>query len=183
MDDEQQQKRENGEVYYDARGVPHQKGREGSPTYRTGWENTFLDAYRNSGIIRYALQAAEITWPLLSRRLKSDPEFAESYEYARKEATAILERAAWKRAVNGVERKRTIFYKGKPVGEETVTEYSDGLLKFLLVANDPEKYREQVDHNYKLSILRAEAARIAEAEGLPIEEVVAEAERIVYGKG
>lgn len=166
----------------DARGVPHPHGMLGSVA-RTGWEDVFLEAFRNSGIIRTALSAAGITYPLLHRRVKSDPEFAQQYEYARRDAVAILERAAWKRAVSGVERRRTIFYKGKAVGEEVVTEYSDGLLKFLLTANDPDKYREQVDHNYKLSILRAEAQRIAEAEGLPVDEVVAEAERIVYGKG
>ncbi len=60
---------------------------------------------------------------------------------ALREACDILEGEAWRRAVQGVERP--IHYQGAQV--DTIREYSDTLLIFLLKGARPEKYRERFE--------------------------------------
>lgn len=66
-----------------------------------------------------------------------DPDFAVAVEAAKWEFTEGLERAAYERAVTGVDEP--VYYEGKVVG--TVKRYSDRLLAMLLKKHDPE-YRE-----------------------------------------
>lgn len=71
-----------------------------------------------------------------------DPEFMKLYEVARKEAVAVLEAEAWRRAVDGESTPITV------AGErEEVDKKSDTLLIFLLKAHAPEKYRDRYDVN------------------------------------
>ena len=62
-----------------------------------------------------------------------------------------------------------------------VREFSDTLLIFLLKGAMPEKYRERHEITIDHVALRSEAERIAKENDLPVEEVVAEAERIAKG--
>jgi hypothetical protein len=57
---------------------------------------------------------------------------------------------------------------------------SDALLTFLLRAERPDKYREQVAVRLDL---RREAARIATSLGIDVEEMIIEAERLLASTG
>lgn len=59
-------------------------------------------------------------------------------------ATDALEQEARRRAVDGV--VDSVFHQGEVVG--TKRTYSDSLLKDLLKANNPQKFRERVDVNH-----------------------------------
>jgi len=63
-----------------------------------------------------------------------DPDFAEAWTEALREAVATLEREAWRRAVEGNEEP--MVSGGKVVG--TVRRYSDSLLALLLRRHAPE---------------------------------------------
>lgn len=73
-----------------------------------------------------------------------DPGFRKSWEMAYEDGTEVLEQEAHRRAVEGVEKP--IYVKGEIV--DTVYEYSDTLLIFLLKARDPKKYRENIKHEH-----------------------------------
>jgi hypothetical protein len=73
------------------------------------------------------------------------PEFAAAWEEALDEAADRMEREAFRRAVEGVE-KPVFGSMGQGLGSGEVgrvREYSDTLLIFLLKAAKPEKYRER----------------------------------------
>lgn len=73
-----------------------------------------------------------------------DPSFASEWEQIIQDAIDSLEKEAWRRAREGVTRVEPIMYQGEKVAEKIITEYSDNLITFLLKANRPEKYREQI---------------------------------------
>lgn len=147
----------------------------------TGWEGDFLYAYARSGVIRAGAQNARVAYNTVQRARRTNGAFAEAYAEAREMAIDLLEHAAWTRAIEGVTRKKAVYYKGKKVegSEQEVTEYSDGLLKFLLIANRPERYRETIDHNHNVNLAIEEARRIAEEKGLDVEAVIAETKRLL----
>lgn len=62
--------------------------------------------------------------------------FRAAWDEALRSATSVLADTAYQRAVEGV--RKTIWYKGEPVGEETI--YNDRLLMFLLRVRDPHGY-------------------------------------------
>lgn len=69
-----------------------------------------------------------------------DEEFAVGWADVEERVVERMEREAYRRAVEGVEKP--LVSAGKLV--TTVSEYSDGLLTFLLKARRPEKYRDNV---------------------------------------
>lgn len=79
-----------------------------------------------------------------------DAEFAAAWNEALEAGTEELEEEARRRALRGTEEP--VFYKGEPCG--AIRKYSDTLAIFLLKANKPEKYRE----NINISIPNLDAA-------------------------
>ena len=149
------------------------------PVPLEGWEGDFLAAMRDNGILRVACQLARISSTTVYRRRESDPAFAKAYVEAQSMAVDILESAAWTRAVKGVTRTKDVYHKGVVVGTETITEYSDGLLKFLLQANRPDKYREAVDPTQNMNAALQAARRQAIEMGLNPDVVEADAKRLM----
>ena len=98
----------------------------------------FLDTYREIGIVRDAAKEAGINRCTVYKWLK-DETFKAEFEQAREEATEKLEREAIRRAAEGVDKP--VYYQGKLV--DTVKEYSDTLLIFLLKGMNPDKYAER----------------------------------------
>lgn len=145
----------------------------------TGWEGDFLAAYRMTGIIRASCVEARVSSNTVARMRKQSPAFEQAMMEAKDEAIDRMEAAALNRAVVGTTRTKGVYHQGKRVGEETITEYSDTLLIFLLKANRPEKYRDSVDHNHRMTAMHEEAKRISEQEGIPYDDIVAEAERFM----
>ena len=101
----------------------------------------FLAAYRGTGNILLACQAAQISRSSHYRWLQ-EPDYAQEFEQAKKDAVDVLEAEARRRAVEGY-MEPVGWYKGQAGG--TVRRYSDALLIFLLKGAAPEKYRERVE--------------------------------------
>lgn len=126
-------------------GLPPQKGRNGrnlTPEQKAEAQAKFLQTFEQTANITVSAKAAHVSRTTVYHWLEHNGPFALSYHQAEAVANDVLEAEAYRRAVQGVEKKRTIYYKGDPVGEETVREYSDVLLIFLMKARMPDKYRE-----------------------------------------
>jgi hypothetical protein len=121
---------------------------------RGEWRPAFLAALRNSGNVRAACRAADVSRQTVYEHRATDPEFAAAWQETLEEALDVLEAAAWSRAATS----------------------SDTLLMFLLRAHRPEVYRERVD--LRLDGLR-EVKRLAQAEGVDEAAAVAEWERML----
>jgi hypothetical protein len=72
---------------------------------------------------------------------RSNPDFRRAWNKATTIGTELLEREAERRAYHGTEKP--VFHKGQQCG--TITEYSDGLMTFLLKARRPEVYRDMIE--------------------------------------
>lgn len=99
----------------------------------------FLAAYRETGNISRAAEAAGISRDMHHRRMRKDPAYVAEFEMAKLEAIDLLEDEARTRAIEG--RARDVYYQGVVCGTEMV--YSDGLLQFLLRGAKPQVYRER----------------------------------------
>lgn len=105
-------------------------------------KGAFLAAFRETGNVRLACEAAEVGRSSHYRWLDEDPEYREGFGLAKEDAADILEAEAKRRAVEGVEEP-TGWYKGEPGGY--IRRYSDTLLIFLLKGLKPEVYRERLE--------------------------------------
>ena len=101
----------------------------------------FLAAYRETGNVKLAAEAAQISRSAHYRWV-AEPDYAEEFEQAKRDAVDVLEAEARRRAVTGV-LEPVGWYKGEAGG--TVRRYSDTLLIFLLKGAAPEKYRERLE--------------------------------------
>ena len=96
----------------------------------------FLVALAEGGSIAGAARACDRATRTVYDWRSSDAEFAEQWDEALQRAVALLEKEAWRRAVQGVDEP--VVSGGKIL--TTVKRYSDSLLKTLLAAHRPEKY-------------------------------------------
>ena len=120
---------------------------------RPDWAPRFLEAIRSSGNVRLAARAAGIDRSTPYQRARRDPVFAAAWAEATEDAIDLLEAEARRRALAS----------------------SDQLLMFLLRAHRPEKYRDRFDVRLEL---QAEAERVAERLGVPVEDVLERVERL-----
>lgn len=93
----------------------------------------FLAHMAVTGNVSDSCRQARISRPTVYRIRREVPSFKDAWNSAMKMARDNLEREAWRRAVDGVERK--VFQGGKTVG--VVREYSDALLTTMLRARHP----------------------------------------------
>ena len=91
------------------------------------WGATFLAAYRESGVVSLAAQAAGVDRTTPYARRKADPDFARMWGEAEEEATDVLVAEARRRALDS----------------------SDALLIFLLKSHRPAVYREKFDVTHR----------------------------------
>ena len=103
-------------------------------------QRAFLAAFCRCGGLSKSAQIAGI---VLSNHYNwlHEPEYKAAYAEAQAIAGDYLEEIAWRRAADGVERP--VYWQGKVVGY--ITEYSDGLIKFLLKGAKPTRYRDNID--------------------------------------
>lgn len=122
-----------------------------------------MEALRNTGNVRAACMAASIDRTEVYRRRGFDDRFRDRWDTSLDEYVEVLEAELHRRAVQGVERTKSYFYKGKKVGQDTVREFSDVLLIFRLKALRPEVYRErhEVKHTGTDQNLDAEIKQLA----------------------
>lgn len=98
----------------------------------------FIKEYLEDPVIKHVTKKLSMERRTFYHWLKNDKEFVKKYEEARGIILVFLEDEAYRRAVTGI--SKPIYQGGMQVG--TIREYSDVLLKLLLQANDPAKYRE-----------------------------------------
>lgn len=108
------------------------------------WQDPFIAELADCGNISAACKAAGVQRTTAYRTRDKDPIFARRWDDAINKALDSLEQEAWRRAREGVTRIEPIMYQGEQVAEKIITEYSDNLITFLLKANRPGKYREQI---------------------------------------
>jgi hypothetical protein len=94
-------------------------------------QDRFLDVLSSSGIILEACRAVGIHRTLVHYWNEHDEEFSGRYEQNKLDANDRVRAEIYRRAMQGVNRRRPIYYKGQQVGTEVITEYSDALLIFL----------------------------------------------------
>lgn len=114
----------------------------------------FIDELRKRGNVTDACRVAGFERRSTAYEWRNaDPEFAAQWEEALDEASDLLEKEAWRRAVDGVQEP-VIGRVGKdedgiltgPDGKPLyIRKYSDTLMALLLKAHKPEKYRERQD--------------------------------------
>ena len=97
----------------------------------------FIEALRTTGNVTLAAQHAERSRNEVHDVRQRSKRFAAQWDDALEEATDLLEAAAWRRAVTGIDKP--MFFKGEVVG--STKKYSDRLLMFLLEAYKPEMFR------------------------------------------
>jgi len=126
-------------------GLTLEKGHNGrnlTPDQRAEAQAKFLQTFEQTANITVSARAARVSRTTVYHWLEHNGPFGLAFHQAEGVANDVLEAEAYRRAVSGVEKKRVIFYKGEQVGEETVREYSDLLLIFIMKARMPDKYRE-----------------------------------------
>ena len=114
---------------------------------RRPWKPLFLDTLRGTGNVRLSASNADVARQVAYRARDSSPKFRADWDEALEEARELLEAEARRRAAMGVEEP--VFYKGQVVGH--IRKYSDNLLMFLLKAHWPEKFRENLSIDQRVS--------------------------------
>lgn len=107
-------------------------------TPKKDWQEAFLDKLRSSPNVAAAAKAAGYSRQWMYEVREQDTEFAKAWDDAIAESLDVAEGELYRRAVRGVVKK--VFYQDKQI--DTIKEYSDTLLIFLLKSHKPEKYRE-----------------------------------------
>ena len=114
---------------------------------RRSWKPLFLDTLRGTGNVRLSARNANVTRQVVYRARDRSAKFRADWDEALEEARELLEAEARRRAAIGVDEP--VFYKGEGVGH--IRKYSDTLLMFLLKAHWPEKFRENVSIDQRVS--------------------------------
>ncbi len=110
----------------------------------------FLAVLRESCNVSEAARAAAIGRRTAYEWRDADQKFAAEWAEAEQEAIDKLEREAWRRAVEGVDKP--IIHQGAITG--TYKEYSDKMLEILLKGHRPDRYtdRSKIEHSGKVSL-------------------------------
>ena len=114
---------------------------------RNSWKPLFLDTLRGTGNVRLAASNADVARQVAYRARDSSRQFRADWDEALEEARELLEAEARRRAAIGVDEP--VYYKGQVVGQ--IRKYSDNLLMFLLKAHWPEKFRENLSIDQRVS--------------------------------
>ncbi len=112
-----------------------------NPTPKKG---LFLKSMCETGNVTIAAEAAGVCRQMPYEWAETDEEFVKAWAEANEHASDLLEEEARRRGKVGV--LKPIFQGGKRVG--FVRQYSDGLLKFLITARRPEKYRLNISNEH-----------------------------------
>lgn len=106
------------------------------------WKPEFLAALRDCGIVRLACEAAKMPRRTVYNHRTEDSAFATAWDEALEEACDLLEAEARRRGKDGVDKP--VYHEGVKI--DTIKQYSDTLLIFLLKGARPQKYRDNHRH-------------------------------------
>lgn len=122
--------------------------RTGGGTLKKGWQQKFLEVFLDTGLVTEACKEAKIGRTTAYAERQRNESFALAWADIEAETTERMEREAYRRGVEGVEKP--VFQGGKEVGR--IKEFSDTLLIFMLKARKPDVYRERVDMRHSGSV-------------------------------
>lgn len=105
------------------------------------WQEPLLEALRCVPILTRASRMVGIGRHRVMQVMREDPAFRQAVEDAKIEGIETAERAAFKRAVKGVEKG--VWHNGVRVGSERI--YSDSLLLAILKGYKKETYSERTE--------------------------------------
>ncbi len=128
-------------------------------------QQAFLDALTLHGNVKEACEASGLPRRSVYDWRDADADFAAAWDAALDVAADTMEREAFRRAVEGVD-KPVFGSLGSKMGTGEVgriREYSDTLLIFLLKAARPEKYRERTETRHT-GLTPAKAADLTDDE-------------------
>lgn len=111
-----------------------------TPKKGRDWKSPFLTEFAKTGNVKLACGSAGVDRSTPYAARKADAAFAAAWDEAAEDSSDLLEEEARRRAVEGTEKP--LLYQGEVV--QTVREYSDTLLIFLLKARRPERFRENL---------------------------------------
>lgn len=99
----------------------------------------FLAALKlENGRVATAAESCNLSRTALYAWKSDDPEFSDAWDQIVEVTTEVLEKEAWRRAHDGVDKD--VFYQGEKIATETT--FSDQLIMFLLRGRKPETYRD-----------------------------------------
>jgi hypothetical protein len=148
----------------------HQRPGVGGPGDRERRMELFVNSLSNHGIIYAACEDALIVYNTYRVWIEKYPEFRQQCAEAKRKSLAKLERASFKRAVEGWDE--AVYGQGGFVGMRK--KYSDTLAMFLLRSRNRAKYGDAQDVGDKIRGTNSEYRR---PEELTREELVAIIER------
>lgn len=120
----------------------------------------FLDALlASAGNVSHACRAVDLARRTIYEHRDLDSDFAQAWDDVIQQVADTMEREAYRRAVEGV--NKPVFQQGREVG--SIREYSDTLLIFMLKGARPDKYRESAG-NVNLHITPEQLANMSDAE-------------------
>ncbi len=110
----------------------------------------FINVLRETCNVSEAARSAGIGRRTAYEWRDKDPAFAADWEDAEEEAADKLEREAWRRAVEGIDKP--VVHQG--VITATYKEYSDKMLEILLKGHRPEKFtdRNKIEHSGQIGL-------------------------------
>jgi len=122
----------------------------------------FLIRYAECGTITHAARHARISRPTVAHWREKDPQFAACFDVALEMSCDAMEVEARRRGYEGV--LEPVFHHGQRVG--VIRKYSDVLLIFMLKANRPKKFRDniKIDANVTGGVLCVSAPSGSSAE-------------------
>lgn len=115
-----------------------------TPKKAEDWDGFLAALLANKGQVSHAAQAIGMHRQRAYEHREQDESFAREWDEIVERTTEEMEREAMRRGMEGIDKP--VYYQGELV--DTLREYSDTLLIFLLKSRRPEKYRDhhQVQH-------------------------------------
>lgn len=109
------------------------------------WKPAFLKILAEKGNVTDASQIVGISRQTAYQHRRTDEKFAKAWAEAEEEVADKLEAEAYRRAVEGVQKK--VFYRDQHI--DTISEYSDRLLIVLLRARNPKRFtpEKKLEHS------------------------------------
>jgi hypothetical protein len=107
-------------------------------------EKKFLNMLRQTCNVGESARAAGVGRSTAYEWRQTDPSFLAAWNEAEADGVDLLEKEAWRRAVEGWDRP--IIHKGRVTGTYKV--YSDKLIELLLKAHRPERFKDRVANEH-----------------------------------
>jgi hypothetical protein len=118
-----------------------------------GWKAVFLEALRNTPVVRVACHKASVDRATAYNHKAKDAAFSDAWEEAIQDALDLCELEVHRRAAQGIEKP--IYYQGVRI--DTLKEYSDNLLMFFLKGYRPERFRDNFDFGKLIEAMRGQS--------------------------